>query len=98
MEETAPASKTEIQKKHKEGCKGAKDASYKQEYNRLYYLKNRLEKGMIEKKPMLKLKTSLSEHIDKDIQKKIRNLETDNEEYKQQINKLQHQVIDKIKD
>jgi|GEM_PF-5027072 len=70
----------------------------KKEYNRLYYLKQKLEKGDVQREPMKKLKNSLNGLMDKETIKKIRTLENNNQELEKSIEKLQTKVIDQIKD
>jgi hypothetical protein len=48
---------------------------YQKEYHRDYYLKKRLENGLIDKKPFRKLKNTLAEFIDDDVKNKILGLE-----------------------
>jgi len=70
----------------------------KKEYNRLYYLKQKLEKGDVQREPMKKLKNSLNGLMDKETIKKIRTLENNNQELEKSLEKLQTKVIDQIKD
>ncbi len=52
-----------------------KKKEYQREYHLDYYLKKRLENGLIQKKPFRKLKNKLSEYVDNDVKNKILGLE-----------------------
>ncbi len=52
-----------------------KKKEYQREYHRDYYLKKRLENGLIQKKPFRKLKNKLSEFINNDVKNRILELE-----------------------
>ena len=64
-----------IELKEKEQEKKQKYRDYQREYHSNYRLQRRLEDGLIERKPMRKLKKRIGEFVEKELQQKIIDLE-----------------------